>query len=213
MGVLAQAPRVFLDLREAGQTCSKHPVARLMRENWLRALHGYRRRRWEVRKRAILTPNLLKRQLSPTRANAAWATDITYIRMWQAWLYLAVAIYLFCRQLVGWAAGPTIHCELVLNALASAVKQRLPRGTIINSDQGVQFGSDVWRHFCRANHLEPTMSRKGNCWENTVVASFFSSLNMDRVKKRIYPSRDVALADIADYIDTFYKSHPSAQLP
>lgn len=198
------APRVFLDLREAGETCSKHRVARLMRVDGLRALHGYRTRRWEVGKPAVLTPNLLERQFSPTKANAAWATDITYIRTWQGWLYLAVVIDLFSRKVVGWAAGPTIHRELVLNALAAAVKQRRPRRTIIHSDQGVQFGSDAWRRFCRANHLEPSMSRKGNCWDNAVVESFFSSLKKERIKKRIYPNRDVALADIADYIDSFY---------
>ncbi len=195
---------MFLDLRDAGETCSKHRVARLMRENGLRALHGYRTRRWEVGKPAVLTPNLLKRQFSPTKANAAWATDITYVRTWQGWLYLAVVIDLFSRKVVGWAAGPTIHRELVLNALAPAVKQHRPCRTIIHSDQGVQFGSDAWRRFCRANHLEPSMSRKGNCWDNAVVESFFSSLKKERIKKRIYPTRDIALADIADYIDTFY---------
>jgi putative transposase len=198
------APRVFLDLREAGETCSKHRVARLMRENGLRALHGYRTRRWAVGKPAVLTPNLLQRQFDPTQPNVAWATDITYIRTWQGWLYLAVVIDLFSRKVVGWSGGPTIHRELVLNALAAAVTQRRPRGTINHSDQGVQFGSDAWRRFCRSNHLEPSMSRKGNCWDNAVAESFFSSLKKERVKKRIYPSRDVALADIADYIDHFY---------
>ena len=170
------APRVFLDLREAGETCGKHRVARLMRENGLRALHGYRTRRWEVGKPAVLTPNLLKRQFSPTKRNVAWATDITYIRTWQGWLYLAVVIDLFSRKVIGWAAGPTIHRELVLDALASAIKQRRPHGTLIHSDQGVPFGSDAWRRFCRANHLEPSMSRKGNGSDNAVVESFFSSL-------------------------------------
>ena len=84
----------------------------------------------------MLTPNLLKRQFSPTKRNAACATDITCIRTWQGWLYLAVVIDLFSRKVVEWAAGPTIHCELVLNALAAAVKQRRPRGMIIHSDKG-----------------------------------------------------------------------------
>ncbi len=198
------APRVFLDLREAGETCSKHRVARLMRETGLRALHGYQTRRWEVGTPPTLAPNLLKRQFSPTQPNIARATDITYIRTWQGWLYLAVVIDLFSRKVVGWAAGPTIHHELVLNALASAVKQRWPRGTIIHPDQGTQSGSDAWRRFCRSHHLEPSMSRKGNCWDNAVAESFFSSLKKERIKKRIYACRDVALADIADYIDTFY---------
>ena len=86
------APRVFLDLREAGETCSKHRVARLMRVNQLRALHGYRMRRWSVGKPALLIPNLLQRQFTVTRRNKAWVTDITYIRTWQGWLYLAVVM-------------------------------------------------------------------------------------------------------------------------
>lgn len=198
------APRVFLDLREAGETCSKHRVERLMRENGLRALHGYRTRRWIIGKPAVLIPNLLKRQFTVTRPNAAWATDITYVRTWQGWLYLAVVLDLFSRKVVGWATGPTIHRELVLDAVAAAVRHRRPRGTLIHSGQGVQYGSDAWRRFCRTNHLEPSMSRKGNCWDNAVAESFFSSLKKERIKTHIYPSRELALADIATYLEDFY---------
>lgn len=198
------APRVFLDLREAGETCSKHRVSRLMRESNLRALHGYRTRRWAVGKPAVLVPNLLQRQFTVTRPNKAWVTDITYIRTWEGWLYLAVVIDLFSRKVVGWSARPTIHRELVLNALLMAVRQRRPRGTLIHSDQGTQFGSDAWRRFCKSNRLEPSMSRKGNCWDNAVVESFFGSLKKERVKKHIYKNRELALKDIADYIETFY---------
>ena len=98
------APRIFLDLREAGETCSKHRVARLMRVNNLRALHGYRTRRWSVGKPSVLIPNLLQRQFTVTRPNKAWVTDITYIRTWQGWLYLAVVMDLFSRKIVGWSA-------------------------------------------------------------------------------------------------------------
>jgi putative transposase len=134
------APRVFLDLREAGETCSKHRGMRFMRENRLRALHGYR-----------------------IRPNRAWVTDITYIRTWQGWLYLAVVMDLFSHKIVGWAAGPTIHRELVLNVMLMAVRARRPRGTLIRSDQGTQYGSDAWRRFCRSHRVEPSMSRKWNC--------------------------------------------------
>jgi putative transposase len=123
--------------------CSKHRVARQMREDDLRALHGYRTRRREVGKQAVLTPHLLKRQFSTTRPNTAWATDITYIRPWQGWLYLAVVIDLFSRKVVGWATGPTNHRELFLNPLLPAMQQKRTRGTIIHFDQGVQFGSDA----------------------------------------------------------------------
>ncbi len=111
---------------------------------------------------------------------------------------------LLSRKVVGWAAGPSIHRELDVNALASAVKQRRPRVIIIRFDQGIQFGSDSRRLFRRANHLEPRMSRKGNCWVNAVVESCFSSLKKERIKRRIYSSCDVALADIANYVDAFY---------
>lgn len=198
------APRVFLDLREAGETCSKHRVARLMREAKLRALHGYRTRRWTVGKPSVLIPNLLQRQFTVTKPNHAWVTDITYIRTWQGWLYLAVVMDLFSRLIVGWAATPTIHRELVLNATLMAVRRRRPRGTLIHSDQGTQFGCDAWRRFCRSNRLEPSMSRKGNCYDNAVAESFFSSLKKERIKKQIYKNRELAIADIADYIDTFY---------
>jgi putative transposase len=200
------APRVFLDLREAGETCSKHRVARLMRENKLRALHGYRIRRWWVGKPSVLIPNLLQRRFTGTRPNTAWVTDITYIRTWQGWLYLAVVLDLFSRKIVGWATGPTIHRELVLNAVLMAIRRRRPRGTMIHSDQGSQYGCDAWRRFCRSNQLEPSMSRKGNCWDNAVAESFFSSLKKERIKKQIYKNRDLAVADVAHYIDSFYNS-------
>ncbi len=198
------APRVFLDLREAGETFSKHRVARLMREQKLRALHGYRTRRWSVGKPAVLIPNLLQRQFTVSTPNKAWVTDITYIRTWQGWLYLAVVMDLFSRKIIGWSTGPTIHREIVLDAVLMAVRRRRPRGTLIHSDQGSQYGSDAWRRFCRSNHLQPSMSRKGNCWDNAVVESFFSSLKKERIKKQIYKNRALALADVADYIDTFY---------
>src|SRR5215208_1060004 len=198
------APRVFLDLREAGETCSKHRVARLMRVNHLRALHGYRMRRWSVGKPSVLIPNLLQRQFTVTRRNKAWVTDITYIRTWQGWLYLAVVMDLFSRKIIGWSAGPTIHRELVLDATLMAVRRRHPRYTVIHSDQGTQYGSDAWRRFCRSIHWEPSMSRKGNCWDNAVAESFFSSLKKERIKKQIYKNRELALADLTAYIDTFY---------
>ena len=130
------APRVLLDLREAGETCSKHRVARLMREDGLRALHGYRMRRWSVGKPSVLIPNLLQRQFTVTSPNKAWVTDITYIRTWQGWLYLTVVMDLFSRKIVGWSAGPTIHRELVLDAVLMAVRRRRPRGTLTHFDQG-----------------------------------------------------------------------------
>lgn len=111
---------------------------------------------------------------------------------------------LFSRRIVGWAARPSLHPELVLEAVLMAVRRRHPRGTLIHSDQGTQYGCDAWRRFCRSNHLQPSMSRKGNCWDNAVAESFFSSLKKERIKKQIYRNRELAMNEIADYIDTFY---------
>ena len=124
------APRVFLDLREAGETCSKHRVTRLMRENGLRALHGYRTRRWSVGKPAVLIPNLLQRQFTVTRPNRAWVTDITYLRTWEGWLYLAVVMDLFSRKIVGWAGGP--------DDSPRARPQRSPHGRRAAADRGAR---------------------------------------------------------------------------
>ena len=147
-----------------------------MRENGLRALHGYRTRRVQVSKPSILIPNVLKCQFTVGKPNVVWVTDITYIRTWQGWLYLAVVLDLYSRRVVGWSTRATIDRELVLDATLMAVRRRRPRRTLIHSDQGTQYGSDAWRRFCKANHLEPSMSRRGNCWDNAVAESFFSSL-------------------------------------
>jgi hypothetical protein len=124
-----------------------------------------------VAKPSVLIPNVLKRECTVTQRNKACVTDITYIRTWQGWLYLAVVMDPFSRKIVGRAPPRTIHREVVLNAVLIAVRARRPRGTVIHSDQGTQFGSDAWRRLCRSNHLEPSMSRKGNCWDNAVVES------------------------------------------
>jgi len=202
-GVYGSA-RIFLDLREAGETCSKHRVARIMRENKIRALHGYRTRRYVAAKPSAVLPDLVKRNFDVIRPNRVWVTDITYIRTWQGWLYLAVVMDLFSRMIVGWSVASALRRELVLDAVMMAIRRRRVRGTVIHSDQGSQYGSDDWRRFCRANRLEPSMSRRGNCWDNAVAESFFASLKKERVKKRIYNNRDQAIAEVSDYIDSFY---------
>jgi putative transposase len=198
------SPRVFLDLREAGETCSKHRVARLMRLHKIRPVRGYKVRHSSPPPPAQMTPNLLQRNFNVAQPNKAWVTDITYIRTWQGWLYLAVVMDLYSRKIVGWATSATMRRELVLDAVLMAVRLRRPRSTLIHSDQGSQYGSDDWRRFCKRNHLEPSMSRRGNCWDNAVAESFFSSLKKERIKKRIYRNRDLARADLVEYIESFY---------
>ncbi|WP_206098439.1 IS3 family transposase [Oleiagrimonas sp. MCCC 1A03011] len=197
--------RVFADLREAGETCSKHRVTRIMRENKIKALRGYKAPRRIVGRPSILAPNRLNRAFTVDHPDQAWVTDITYIRTWQGWLYLAVVVDLYARKVVGWSMKPTLAREIVLDALLMAVWRRKPKQRVlVHSDQGTQYGSDDWRRFCAAHNLEPSMSRRGNCWDNAVAESFFSSLKKERIRKRVYKTRDLARADIFDYIEVFY---------
>jgi len=198
------APRIFLDLREAGETCSKHRVARIMRVNKIEAFHGYRAPRPHTGRISLLVPNTLQRRFTVERQNQAWVTDITYVRTWQGWLYLAVVMDLYSRRVVGWSTKPTLARELVLDAVLMAVWRSSPKKTLIHSGQGSQYGSDAWRRFCRDHHLEPSMSRRGNCWDNAVAETFFSSLKKERIRKPIYKTRDIANAEIFDYIEQFY---------
>jgi putative transposase len=198
------APRILLDLREAGEICSKHRVARLMRVHNIRAAHGYRSPRYIPNRTAELVPNLLQREFKVARPNVVWVTDITYVRTWQGWLYLAVVIDLFSRKIIGWSTKPTIARGLIIDAVLMAVRNRRPRGTLIHSDQGSQYSSDDWLRLCHRHHLEPSMSRRGNCWDNAVAESFFSSLKKERIKKQIYKTREIGTADIVDYIESFY---------
>ena len=100
---------------------------------------------------------------------------------------------------------PTMEKEIVLDALMMAICQRRPSGSIIvHSDQGSQYGSDDWQRFCRSHGLPPSMSRRGNCWDNAVAESFFSSLKKERIRKRVYRTRDLARSDVFDYIEVFY---------
>lgn len=199
------SPRVFADLREAGETCGKHRVARIMREHKIKALRGYKAPRHIVGRPSIIAPNRLNREFTVARPDQAWTTDITYIRTWQGWLYLAVVVDLYARKVVGWSMKPTLAREIVLDALLMAVWRRKPKQRVlVHSDQGTQYGSDDWRRFCKAHNLQPSMSRRGNCWDNAVVESFFSSLKKERIKKRVYKTRDLARADIFDYIEVFY---------
>lgn len=158
-----------------------------MQANRIKAIRGYKSPRSVSGRLSILSPNKLNREFTVDAPYRVWVTDITYIRTWQGWLYLAVVMDLHARKIVGWSMKPTIAREIVLDALMMAVWRRRPtQSVLVHSDQGSQYGSDDWKRFCDANNLEPSMSRRGNCWDNAVAESFFSSLNKERIRKRIY---------------------------
>ena len=199
------SPRILLDLREAGERIGKKRVARIMREHCVRAVQSCKRPRNVHGLASTIAPNRLKRQFTYDRPDAAWVTDITYIRTWEGWLYLAVVMDLHSRMIVGWSMKPTLERGIVLDALLMAVWKRKPKGrVIVHSDQGSQYGSDDWVRFCKEHKIDPSMSRRGNCWDNAVAESFFSSLKKERIRKQTYRSRSLAKADVFDYIELFY---------
>ena len=199
------SPRVHCDLREEGIVCGEKRVARLMHQAKLRSVRGYKRPRYRVGVPSATAPNLLQREFTVAQPDQVWVTDITYIRTYEGWLYLTVVIDLYSRIVVGWSMNSTMATELVLDALTMAVWRRRPKTPVmIHSDQGSQFGSDDFARWCKDNHLVPSMSRRGNCWDNAVAESFFSSLKKERIKRRIYASRQEAKSDVFDYIESFY---------
>ena len=199
------SPRVFKDLWEGGETCSENRIARLMKKHGIRAHSRFRRPRYRYTKPSLLTPNKLNQEFDAPGPDRIWVTDITYIDTVEGFLYLAVVIDLFSRRVVGWATDSLMKTELVLTALLNALWRRRPKDSVVvHSDQGSRFNSDARARFCRDHHVERSMSRRGNCYDNAVVESFFSSLKKERIRGKTYLTRDEARADIFDYIEIFY---------
>ena len=204
MGIYG-TPRIFCDLRQAGLACSENRVARLMRAAGIRSVRGYKRPRYKAGRPSLVAPNQLQRQFQHDAPDLAWVTDITYIRTYEGWLYLAVVLDLHSRAVVGWSMGSRTHTSLVLDALTMAVWRSRPKGSvIIYSDQGSQFGSDEFNRWCKDNRLSPSMSSRVDCSVNAEAESFFSNLKSEQIKKRIYSIRAEAKSEIFDYIEDFY---------
>lgn len=197
--------KITLDLREAGETCSRHRVQRLMKTEGLRAQVGYGSKPRHRGGPVGLVDNVLNRDFAPDAPSKVWVTDTTYIRTYEGWLFLVAVVNLYSRQIVGWATAPTMTSDLDLQVLVAAVWRRKPGpGVLVHSNQGSQFTSSDWQSFLRAHRMVPSMSRRGNCHDNAVAESFFSALKKERIKRRIYPTRATASSDMFDYIEMFY---------
>lgn len=161
--------RIARDLRDLGESCGKHRTAQLMRQEGLRAQVGYRRRPgMRGGKPAIVANNQLARQFDPSIANQAWLTDITYIRTHEGWRYLAVVLDLLSRKIVGCSMQSTMHTDLALQSLMTAVwRRKPPAGLLVHSDQGTNFTGHDWQDFLKAHGLISSMSRRGNCTDTT----------------------------------------------
>jgi putative transposase len=198
--------KIHRDVREWGESCGPNRVARLMRQEGLRAQVGYGRRPGLYGGRpATVAPNRVQQQFDVTAPNRVWVTDITYIRTHEGWLYLAIVLDLFSRQIVGWSMQSRMTSDLVIQALLMAVWRRKPtEEVVVHSDQGSQYSSGDWQDFLRQHHLVCSMSRRGNCYDNAVAESFFQLLKRERIRRRIYTTRDDARQDLFDYIEMFY---------
>ncbi len=200
------SPRVHAEMRARGRKVSRKRVARLMKKQQLAA----RRKRRAVRTpdsnhENPVAPNVLERDFSPDQPNSTWATDITYVWTGEGWLYLAVVLDLFSRRVVGWSMSEHIDTQLVLGALEMALEGRQPpQGLIHHSDRGSQYASAEYRQALACRGIQCSMSRKGNCWDNAVVESFFSTLKMEPVYLTDFTTRHQARSALFEYIEVFY---------
>lgn len=200
------SPRVVLDLRDAGEACSENRVARLMRHAGLKARHKRRRQPGQlVSPVHSIAPNLLERQFEATGPNQKWAADFTYVWTAEGWLFVAVVLDLYSRRVVGWSMQPTMTAQLVMDALLMAIFRRgRPRAVIHHSDQGSQYTSEDFQRLLDSHGIVCSMSRRGNCWDNAAMESFFSTLKTERLSRKHYRTRDELRADVFDYIERFY---------
>ncbi len=198
--------KITKDLRDLAERCSRHRVHRLMRSKGLSAQVGYGRKpRFQGGAECAAVTNLLDRQFEVSAPHTVWASDFMFIRTHEGWMYLAVVLDLFSRQVIAWAMRDRADTELVVQALLSAVWRRKPRsGCLVHSDQGSVYTRDDWQSFLASHHLVCSMSRRGKCHDNAPVESLFGLLKRERIRRRVYPTKDAARAEVFDYIEMFY---------
>lgn len=208
------APRIAEALTAAGLPCGRHRAARLLRAE---GLQGIATRRFRVTTTVAEAahphaPNTLARQFAvgPTAAalDRRWAADVTYVPTWAGWLYLAVVLDVASRRVIGWAMGPSLAHELPLAALRMARQTRRPRpGTLHHSDQGRQYSSAPYRAALAAAGLTASMSRRGDCWDNAVVESFFATLKTELIHRHAWATRADVQRAVFRYIEGWYNPH------
>ncbi|MFZ6755998.1 IS3 family transposase [Undibacterium sp. Ji50W] len=200
------SPRMVRELRLRGFTASKERVERLMRENNIRARH---KRRYKVttdsKHRLPVAENLLARNFRPSTPNQVWTSDITYLWTDEGWLYLAIVLDLFNREVIGWALRPRMTTDIVTDALTMAWFRRKPAaGVMHHSDRGSQYASYAFQEKLQQFGMTCSMSRKGNCWDNAPTESWFNSFKNERYHGLRYASHDEMKYAAFDYIEVFY---------
>ncbi|GGY71143.1 IS3 family transposase [Pseudoduganella albidiflava] len=200
------AVKTWHQLNSDGVECGKHRVARLRK---LEGIEALRKAKFRVMRAHQHTeppaPNLLDRVFTVPLPNKAWVSDITTIHTREGWLHLAIVLDLFARRIVGWAMSPRQDATLPIAALQMAIVQRRPApGLICHTDQGSVYGSKEYRNVLETNDLIPSMSRRGNCHDNAVAESFFSTVKNEKTRHIIFTTRAEAITQISDYIELYY---------
>jgi putative transposase len=200
-------------LQLQGIACAKHQVARLRQ---LHDIVAKRRRRYLATSRSKYNkwqaPNLLQRKFTVDQPDRVWVGDVTHIATREGWLFLAVQLDLYSRQIVGWAMHRHNNTELLLDALNMAIEQRgVHPGLIHHSDQGRPYAAKAYRQRMRDAEMRPSMSRRGNCWDNAVAESFFATLEFELIEQQVFKSREAAKTAIFEFIEVFYNRQRAHQ--
>ena len=197
---------LYLDLKEAHVACGRDRVLRLMQQAHISAMRGYKKPKGMYGGTPhLVAANVLDREFNVDAPNQWWVSDITYIHTHEGFLFLAVVMDLFARNIVGWSMGSRMTDDLVLSALTMAYWRRKPSNRImLHTDQGSQYTSRRCQSLLKTLNIEPSMSRRGNCHDNAVAESFFATLKKEKIRRKIYETRDEARAAVFNYIEMFY---------
>jgi transposase InsO family protein len=200
------SPRIWVRLLGRGIACGRHRIARLMRREGIRPPKRHKRIPLTTQRQpgAIPAPNRLNQDFSATAVNTKWVSDFTYIDTAQGWLYLAIILDLFSRKVVGWAMSEHMNTALVETALQMALQTRQPDPSLLHhSDQGSQYTSAAYQSNLTDWHIQPSMSRVGNCYDNAVAESFFGTLKAECVTHQ-FATHAQARTTIFEYIEVWY---------
>ena len=200
------SPRIHRELLARGESCSVNTVAELMRRHGIAAKtkRKFRCTTDSIHDRPV-AENLVDRKFEPGSADRAWTADITYVPTREGWLYLAAVEDLHTRRIVGWSMSERIDSRLVVDALEMAIAQRPPEaGLVAHSDRGSQYASEHYQRILAGHGIACSMSRRGNCWDNAPMESFFASLKKELIHHEDYATREEARASIFEYIEVFY---------
>ncbi len=201
------APRMHAELR-ADQPVSRKRVARLMRAAGLAGRPPRRFRRTTTPDPKVQLDDLVQRDFTASAPDQKWFGDITYIRTWEGWLYLAVILDAYSRKVVGWAMADHLHTELATAALQMALTTRQPApGLIHHTDRGSQYTSSVYGELLSVHQVRQSVGKPGTCWDNSVAESFFATLKTELIYRHIWPSRRVAKSAVFEFIAGWYNQH------